>query len=117
VTQLAEQTCEACRADAPKVTDAEAAELHASVPQWQLVADTEPRRLEREFSFKDFKQALEFANRVGEMAEEQQHHPSLLVDYGKTNVTWFTHKINGLHRNDFVMAAKTDELYEKAKSP
>jgi 4a-hydroxytetrahydrobiopterin dehydratase len=69
------------------------------------------RRLRRIFSFDDFAQALEFTNKVGVLAEEEGHHPALLTEWGRTTVTWWTHKIRGLHRNDFVMAAKTDVLY------
>jgi 4a-hydroxytetrahydrobiopterin dehydratase len=67
-------------------------------------------RLERSYKFPDFKTALEFTNRVGEAAEEQGHHPALLTEYGKVTVTWWTHAISGLHKNDFIMAAKTDEI-------
>ena len=67
---------------------------------------------QQEFKFKNFVQALEFTNQVGRLAEEECHHPALLTEWGRVTVTWWTHKIKGLHRNDFVMAAKTDELYE-----
>jgi 4a-hydroxytetrahydrobiopterin dehydratase len=70
------------------------------------------QRLRRAFSFGDFAQALEFTKKVGELAEEERHHPALLTEWGRTTVTSWTHKINGLHRNDFIMAAKTDELYQ-----
>ena len=68
--------------------------------------------IELVFSVDDFAQALEFTNKVGELAEEEGHHPALLTEWGRTTVTWWTHKIRGLHRNDFIMAAKTDELYQ-----
>jgi 4a-hydroxytetrahydrobiopterin dehydratase len=70
------------------------------------------KRLERTFKFENFAQALSFTNKVGEQAEEEGHHPALLTEWGKVTVTWWTHKIGGLHRNDFIMAAKTDELSE-----
>jgi 4a-hydroxytetrahydrobiopterin dehydratase len=69
------------------------------------------KRLERTFKFKNFVQALAFTNKVGELAEAEGHHPAILTEWGKVTVTWWTHKIRGLHRNDFVMAAKTDRLY------
>ena len=69
------------------------------------------KRLRRVFAFDDFAQALEFTKKVGELAEEEGHHPALLTEWGGTTVTWWTHKITGLHRNDFIMAAKTNELY------
>jgi 4a-hydroxytetrahydrobiopterin dehydratase len=108
---LAEMKCVACRRDAPTVTDAEMAELHPQVPDWELVEVEGMQRLRRVFSFDDFAQALEFTDKVGEIAEDEGHHPALLTEWGRTTVTWWTHKIKGLHRNDFVMAAKTDELY------
>jgi 4a-hydroxytetrahydrobiopterin dehydratase len=102
--------CVACRKDAPTLTDAEIADLQPQVPDWELVELDGIKRLTRVFSFPDFAQALEFSNTVGELAEDEGHHPALLTEWGRTTVTWWTHKIKGLHRNDFVMAAKTDEL-------
>lgn len=103
-------TCVACRRDAPTVTDAEIAELHPQVAEWALLEFDGIRRLRRVFSFDDFAQALEFTTQVGTLAEDEGHHPALLTEWGRTTVTWWTHKIRGLHRNDFIMAAKTDEL-------
>lgn len=108
---LAAGTCEACRRGAPTVTPEEEAELLPEIPAWQVVEREGARRLERVFTFPDFASALSFTNRVGGIAEEQAHHPALLTEWGRVTVTWWTHKIRGLHRNDFVMAAKTDELY------
>ena len=68
------------------------------------------KRLRRAFKFKDFREAMQFTNRVGELAEQEDHHPAILTEWGKVTVTWWTHKIKGLHRNDFIMAAKTDSL-------
>jgi 4a-hydroxytetrahydrobiopterin dehydratase len=104
-------TCVACRRDAPTVTDAEIEELLPQIPEWELVELDGIKRLRRVFPFADFAEALAFTNRVGAIAEQQGHHPALLTEWGRTTVTWWTHKIRGLHRNDFVMAAKTDELY------
>jgi 4a-hydroxytetrahydrobiopterin dehydratase len=109
--RLAEQKCVACRRDAPTVTDDEIAELRPQIPEWDLFEEDGIKRLRREFRFDDFAEALAFTNAVGEIAEEEGHHPALLTEWGRTTVTWWTHKIRGLHRNDFVMAAKTDELY------
>jgi 4a-hydroxytetrahydrobiopterin dehydratase len=108
---LAGMKCVACRRDAPTVTDIELAELRPQVPDWDLVAIDGINRLRREFSFRDFAEALEFTNSVGRLAEEEAHHPALLTEWGRTTVSWWTHKIKGLHRNDFIMAAKTDRLY------
>jgi len=93
------------------MTEAEIAQLQPQVPDWQVVAPDGIARLQRTFTFADFARALEFTNRVGRLAEEEGHHPALLTEWGKVTVSWWTHKIRGLHRNDFIMAAKTDQLY------
>jgi 4a-hydroxytetrahydrobiopterin dehydratase len=110
---LVEQKCVACRVGAPLVTDAESAELKPQIPEWQLVTRDRIARLERVFTFPDFAQALAFTDRVGALAEDEGHHPALLTEWGRVTVSWWTHKIKGLHRNDFIMAAKTDQLYGK----
>jgi 4a-hydroxytetrahydrobiopterin dehydratase len=108
--ELTGERCEACRRDSPRVTEAEIAELKPLIPEWELVEREGIPRLERVFRFPDFPQALAFTQRVGELAEEEGHHPALLTEWGRVTVTWWTHKIRGLHRNDFIMAAKTDRL-------
>ena len=111
MTRLQEMKCVACRGDEPVVTAAGIALFHPEVPEWTLVEREGMQRLERVFSFKNFREALAFTNQVGEIAEEEDHHPAILTEWGKVTVTWWTHKIRGLHRNDFIMAAKTDRLY------
>ena len=111
MTELTRQKCEACRADAPRVTEQEIAELKPQIPDWELVEREGIPRLERVYRFKDFAQALSFTVKVGELAEEEGHHPAILTEWGRVTVSWWTHKIRGLHRNDFIMAAKTDPLY------
>jgi 4a-hydroxytetrahydrobiopterin dehydratase len=111
MSELAEMKCTACRGDEPTLTDAEIAELHPQVPEWQVLEHQGIKRLERTFRFDNFAQALAFTNRVGEQAEEEGHHPALLTEWGKVTVTWWTHKIKGLHQNDFIMAARTDGLF------
>lgn len=108
---LIQEKCVACRRDAPQVTEAEIAELKPQIPDWQLIERDSIKRLERVFSFANFADALAFTNKVGALAEEEGHHPAILTEWGKVTVTWWTHKIKGLHRNDFIMAAKTDELW------
>ncbi len=103
--------CVACRADSPRVTEAEVAEFMPQVPDWQIVEREGTPRLERVFKFADFAEALAFTVKVGRLAEEEDHHPSLLTEWGRVTVTWWTHKIKGLHRNDFIMAARTDQVY------
>jgi len=110
MSRLAEERCTACRSDAPPVSEAEARELLRELPGWRIVEREGIRRLERVFTFPDFAQALAFTNRVGALAEAEGHHPALLTEWGRVTVTWWTHAIRGLHRNDFVMAAKTDRL-------
>jgi 4a-hydroxytetrahydrobiopterin dehydratase len=80
--------------------------------EWDVVERGGTPQLERSFEFKNFAEALGFTNRVGQLAEEKNHHPTLMTEWGKVTVTWWTHSVGGLHQNDFVMAAKTDQLYE-----
>ena len=108
---LTEESCEACRADAPRVTDEELAEFMKQIPDWMGVSEDGILKLRREYTFKNFVEALDFTNKVGQLAEEFNHHPDLLTEWGKTTVTWWSHKIKGLHKNDFILAAKTDQLF------
>jgi 4a-hydroxytetrahydrobiopterin dehydratase len=108
---LAAEACVACRPGAAALTDDDVAGLRAQVPDWQVTESEGVRRLERVFRFADFAAALAFTNRVGALAEEAGHHPALLTEWGRVTATWWTHAIRGLHRNDFVMAAKTDTLF------
>lgn len=110
--ELAQSVCEACRADAPRLNQAEANELLQQIPQWTIEDLEGMSILEREYIFKNFAEALAFTNRVGALAEEANHHPALITEWGKVTVEWWTHKIKGLHRNDFIMAARTERLYE-----
>lgn len=107
---LSSERCVACRRDSPRATEAEIEELLREVPDWQLLERDGIPRLERVFRFPDFAEALALTDRVGALAEEEGHHPALLTEWGRVTVTWWTHKIRGLHRNDFIMAAKTDAL-------
>ncbi len=109
--KLVELKCVPCRGDEPPLAAEEMAQYRPQVPEWQIVEWEGIQRLERVFRFKNFVQALAFTNRVGELAEEEDHHPALLTEWGRVTVTWWTHKVKGLHRNDFVMAAKTDQVY------
>ena len=111
MTTLTQMKCTACRVGEPTVTDVEVAELHPQVPAWKIVERNGIKRLERVFKLKDFVQALTFTNTVGDLAEAEGHHPAILTEWGRVTVEWWTHKIKGLHRNDFIMAAKTDERY------
>ena len=109
-TELDNARCTACHVGEPTVTDNEILELHPQIPDWAIVERDGIRRLERSFKFKNFEEALSFTNKIGKIAEEEGHHPAILTEWGRVTVTWWTHKIKGLHRNDFIMAAKTDRL-------
>jgi 4a-hydroxytetrahydrobiopterin dehydratase len=111
MTQIYGERCVACRPDSPKVTAEEQAQLLPLIPEWQILEEDVPK-LERVYKLKDFASALEFTNKIGAVAEEEGHHPTLTTEWGRVTVQWWTHKIKGLHRNDFIMAAKTDRLYE-----
>lgn len=109
---LAAGKCVACRAGEPTLTDDEIVQLQPQLPDWQVKEVEGMNRLERVFKFKNFAQALEFTNKIGAIAEEENHHPLIITEWGRVTVDWWTHKIGGLHKNDFIMAAKTDELYQ-----
>ncbi|MEN8199807.1 MAG: 4a-hydroxytetrahydrobiopterin dehydratase [Thermodesulfobacteriota bacterium] len=108
---LSKQKCEACSAKAPLASAEQITSLHLQIPEWDIVEDDGVQKLRRGFSFKNFKQALAFTVRVGEMAEAEGHHPLCITEWGKVEVLWWSHIIGGLHVNDFVAAAKTDALY------
>ena len=112
MSRLAREPCVACRADAPRLTTAEVEALKPEVPRWSVVERDGIARLERGFGFASFAEALAFTGRVGALAEAAGHHPAITTEWGRVTVVWWTHAIAGLHRNDFVMAAKTETLYE-----
>ena len=111
--QLTEMDFVATGADEPAATKEEISGWREQLPEWQVLERDGASQLERAFEFDNFAQALGFTDRVGRLAEEKNHHPTLVTEWGKVTVTWWTHSVGGLHRNDFVMAAKTDELYEE----
>ena len=107
---LSKQSCEACRADAPKISDEDLKLMMPNIPDWSVIVVDGVMQLSREFAFRDFAQALAFTNRVGEISEAEDHHPAILTEWGKVTVSWWSHKIRGLHKNDLIMAARTDEV-------
>jgi len=111
VEKLLDMKCVPCRGDEPTLTDDEIAELLPQFPEWEIVEREGIKRLERQFKTRDFSGALALMNRIGELAEAEDHHPAILTEWGRVTVTWWTHAIKGLHRNDFIMAAKTDQLF------
>lgn len=108
---LTQQHCEACRADAPRLTEAEIHQLMQQVPDWEVVEEDSIPRLRRLYKFADWQQAMDFVQRVSDLAEREDHHPAIGLEWGQVVVWWWTHKISGLHRNDFIAAAHTDALY------
>jgi 4a-hydroxytetrahydrobiopterin dehydratase len=110
---LADESCVACRPGTPPVADGDLATLLREVPEWRIRPRDGVACLERVFPFPDFARALAFTNAVGALAEAAGHHPALTTEWGRVTVAWWTHAISGLHRNDFVMAAKTDSLWRQ----
>lgn len=110
MSDLVRQKCEACRADAPRVADDDLPDLLKQIPDWQPVTSDSVLKLNKVFNFENYADAISFTNKIAELAEEEDHHPAILLEWGRVEVTWWTHKINGLHKNDFIAAAKTDLL-------
>ena len=107
MTELASKTCVPCKGGTPPLKGEELGPLKRQVPEWEIV---EEHHLRRVFRFKNFREALGFVNKVGELAEEQGHHPDICFGWGKAEVTVWTHKINGLTESDFIFAAKVDTI-------
>jgi 4a-hydroxytetrahydrobiopterin dehydratase len=107
MSDLASKTCVPCRGGTPPLKGEELDDLRRQVPEWEVV---EEHHLCRRFRFRNFREALGFVNRVGELAEEEGHHPNVTFGWGYAEVTIFTHKIDGLTESDFILAAKINEL-------
>ena len=105
------KVCEACSADAPKATQSEIADFLKNNREWYLANDIDFPQLRREFKFNNFLNAQKFTNIIGDLAEEEGHHPSILLEYGKVTISWWSHKIQSLHVNDFILSSKTEYLY------
>ena len=116
MTGLNDIACEACNAQAETVTDTEQQELLEQIPGWRIEKRNGTSQLEASFRFDNFAQALDFTNQVGAAAEQEQHHPAIITEWGKATITWWTHKIRGLHKNDFIMAARTSQIYDNYRS-
>ena len=110
MSDLVKQKCVACRADAPRVADDELPDLLKQIPDWQPITNDAVLKLNKVFNFDNYSDAISFANKITQLAEEEDHHPAILLEWGRVEVTWWTHKIGGLHKNDFIAAAKTDLL-------
>ena len=112
MNKLINKKCEACRIDAPKVTDEEIPSLMSQIPLWDIIEENKIKKLTCLFKFSDYEQSLVFTNKVATLADEEDHHPQITLEWGKVKVIWWSHKIHGLHQNDFICAAKTDRLYK-----
>ena len=108
--ELKGQKCQPCSGNSPLLSREEIQKLKQQIPEWEIIEREGELRLKKVYKFPDFITALNFTNRVAEEAEQEGHHPSLLTEWGKVTVTWWTHAISGLHHNDFIMAAKTDAI-------
>ena len=110
--QLSEGKCEACNIDAISLSEDEIKSLQPQIPSWSIIEDEDKiKRLICAFAFKDYDESLNFTNIVAKLAEEEDHHPEIILEWGKVTVSWWSHKIKGLHHNDFICAAKTDKLF------
>ncbi len=111
MNDLSQQHCVSIQGGEPVLSDAEIKQFQGQAPGWTVQETSGEKQLEKAFKFPDFSKALAFTDHIGQLAEQENHHPALLTEWGKVTVTWWTHKIKGLHRNDLIMAAKTDQAY------
>ena len=107
MSELASKTCVPCRGGVPPLTGVELTKLAKQVSGWNVIDE---HHIEKTFTFPDFRKALAFTNKVGELAEQQGHHPDIFLAWGKVGIKTWTHKIDGLTESDFILAAKFDEL-------
>ena len=110
MTELLQQNCVPVDKNVEALSSSEIDELHKSTPDWQITGD---KHLFRQYKFEDFAEAMEFATHISEQADAQDHHPKLTVEWGKVGLEWWTHVVNGLHQNDFIMAVKADDVYDR----
>ena len=112
--ELSKGKCEACSIDAPSLNTDEIKNMQSQIPSWSVIEDEDGiKRLVCAFAFKNYEESLKFTNIIANLAEEEDHHPELILEWGKVTVSWWSHKIKGLHQNDFICAAKTDELFKR----
>lgn len=111
MNELVQQHCSPVGANTPRVNKQAVLDLVAQLPDWRTYEKDAELRLEKVFEFDDFRKAVAFTNQIAQIANEEDHHPAILTEWGKVTVTWWTHKIKGLHQNDFIMAAKTSKIY------
>lgn len=112
MADLKDKKCVPCEGDVSPMTEEEIEEYQEKVPEWAVLDVEGVPHLIREFKFKDFAEALAFTDAVGDVAEEEGHHPVIELTWGRATVQWWTHNIEGLHQNDFIMAAKTNDIFD-----
>ena len=113
MSPLSDKTCTACKLDAPQATSEQIQQALSELPEWKLIKVDGINQLQREYKLKNFADAMKLTQAIGNLAEEHNHHPALATEWGKVTVTWWTHKIKGLHENDLVMAAKTEDQFKQ----
>ena len=111
--ELSQSSCEACRLDAPVLSEQEIKELAAQIPSWIVHEEDGIKRLICSFAFSSYEDSVNFTNKVAELAEQEDHHPEIVLEWGNVTVSWWSHKIKGLHKNDFICASKTDNLFRE----
>ena len=112
LTELLKSSCEACKADAPVLVDDEIKELLSEIPSWKVFKDDNVKKIICSYVFLNYEDSLNFLNKVADLAEKEDHHPEIILEWGKVTVIWWSHKIGGLHKNDFICASKTDALFD-----
>ena len=111
-SRLINEKCTACRADSPAVSDEELNSLLPLIANWEFIEENGIRKLDRIFRFPTFTEAMIFTNKIASLAEEEGHHPRIVTEWGRVRLTWWTHKIRNLHRNDFLMAVKSSDVFK-----
>ena len=112
----ARKTCGPCKHGAPPASELEIKQFQKEHPDWELVEEDSIKKIKRVFKFSNYRKAQHFTNQVADMAEFEDHHPAIVLEWGRATVSWWTHKIGGIHRNDLVMASETDGKYSN-KNP
>jgi 4a-hydroxytetrahydrobiopterin dehydratase len=110
---LSQSSCEACKVDAPILSEQEIQELAPQIPSWMIHEEEGIKRLICSFAFSSYEDSVNFTNKVAKLAEEEDHHPEIVLEWGNVTVSWWSHKIKGLHKNDFICASKTDNLFKE----
>jgi len=111
---LSKKSCEACREGVPVLSDIEINELMPQIPSWIVHEEDGLKRLVCSFAFSSYQDSLDFTNNIARLAEEEDHHPEIVLEWGNVTVSWWSHKIKGLHKNDFICASKTDDIFKAA---